>query len=148
MRKFTASNAFRMPLLASWIVSRSAEEPSVLQSRSTGLRTPDGPRFSSWIEIIDAALVRQAEPTGPELMHGIADQQRRPHGRSLRQLVLAHANSSRRLLTSSRSTGDPGLSRAAQKQSATAARIAIKLLAEYIQIRSKPPQLRRSGFQQ
>ncbi len=40
-------------------------------------------------------------------MPGMADQQRRPHGRSLQQRLLAHANSPRRLLTSSRSTGDP-----------------------------------------
>ena len=32
---------------------------------------------------IHAALIEQAEPTGPELMPGMADQQRRPHGGSL-----------------------------------------------------------------
>lgn len=32
-----------MPPVASWIDTRSAEAPSVPQSRSAGLRTPDGP---------------------------------------------------------------------------------------------------------
>ena len=49
LRKFIVSKASRMPPLASWIDTRSAEDPSVPQSRSTGLRTPDGPRFSTWV---------------------------------------------------------------------------------------------------
>jgi hypothetical protein len=36
-----------MPPLASWLDTRSAKDPSVPQRRSAGLRTPDGPRFSS-----------------------------------------------------------------------------------------------------
>ena len=38
-----------MPPLASWIVTRSSENPSFTRSRLTGLRAPVGRRFSRWV---------------------------------------------------------------------------------------------------
>ncbi len=67
-----------LDVLVAQLLLNGAEVLVLLQQVGVGdlasLQLPGG---------IDAAPIEQAEPTWPELMPVIADQQRRPHGGSL-----------------------------------------------------------------